>query len=119
MGIMAIPGILQVVITLAIFCVNAFALADAAMRPTAAFPAADKQTKPFWLIVLGLALVAGFVLGGGMSLLQGRIPVGGGLGLFTLICAIAGLVYVLGVRPAVREAGGNGRRSEGPYGPHW
>lgn len=36
---------------------SAWALVDCALRPARAFPAADRQTKPAWLIFLTLALV--------------------------------------------------------------
>lgn len=37
--------------------ISAWALVDCALRPAGAFPAADRQTKPAWLIFLTLALV--------------------------------------------------------------
>lgn len=82
-----------------------WAFLDAAVRPTAAFPAADKQTKKFWLILLGVLAVADLAgVGGGI------------LGMVTIIGIIAALVYLLDVRPAVRQYGGR-RGTQGPYGP--
>ena len=71
------------VIQLAIVLVKLFALIDAASRPAGAFTYADKQTKQFWLVILGLAVLSTFV------------------GFFTLIGLVAALVYLLDVRPAL------------------
>ncbi|HEX2174829.1 MAG TPA: DUF2516 family protein [Nocardioidaceae bacterium] len=81
-------GIL-LVITLALFAAKAFAFVDALGRPDQVFPAADKQTKKFWLLILGLFLVAHML---------DWSPVG----LLNLIGTIAALVYLLDVRPTVR-----------------
>ncbi|HEX4654377.1 MAG TPA: DUF2516 family protein [Mycobacteriales bacterium] len=71
------------VINVVLALIKLFALIDAATRPAGAFTYADKKTKQFWLIVLGLALVSTFV------------------GFFTLIGLVAALVYILDVRPAL------------------
>ena len=42
---------------------SGFALVDAAIRRDDAYRAADKQTKPFWLIILGLAVAVNFFMG--------------------------------------------------------
>lgn len=65
-----------------------WALADAITRPTAAFPAAGKLTKLAWVAILVAA-----VLLGGTNL----------LGLFSLIGTVAAIVYLVDVRPAVRD----------------
>jgi hypothetical protein len=76
------------------------ALVDAATRPAGAFVAADKWTKPLWM----LGLVLGFFL--------------------IFVGVIASIVYFVDVRPAVRLAGGGGpgrgggSSSDGPYGPY-
>jgi hypothetical protein len=72
---------------------------DAATRPAAAFVAAGKQTKQIWLAILGVALLLCLV--GAVS----------GLGQFGAIVAVAGIVYLVDVRPAVREM-----RPGGPWG---
>lgn len=68
-----------------------WALVDAVTRPAAAFLAAGKQTKPIWLAILGV------------SLLLCLIGLGGFLGFFGFIVAVAAIVYLVDVRPAVRE----------------
>lgn len=83
---------------------KAFALFDAARRSGQAFPAADKQSKKFWLIVLGLALAANLISPGA-------------LGLLTILGTIAAMVYIVDARPALVEVEGRGGRSNGPYGP--
>lgn len=95
------------------FAFKLFALIDAASRPAAAFPAADKQTKGFWLIVLGLAAA----WDGRFVLIYQRF-IFSPLSILPIVGIVAALVYVLDARPAVRAMGGgnNGRR-QGPYGP--
>ena len=77
-----------------------WALIDAVTRPSAAFVAAGKQTKPIWLGILGVAAAL---------TLTGNAPV---LGLFGIVVAVATIVYLVDVRPAVREL----RPGSGPYG---
>lgn len=91
-------------ISLAVLCLHVFALVDAAIRPAQVFPAADKQTKQFWLIILGLATAWQLFFGLFSGLFIGIIGV------------IAVIVYIVDVRPAVRSLG-RGGRSQGPYGP--
>ncbi|WNM36105.1 DUF2516 family protein [Streptomyces sp. Li-HN-5-11] len=97
---------------LLVMALAAFGLFDAAFRREDAFRAADKQNKVFWLIILGLALVVGVLF----SILS-FLPV---------IGVIASIVYIVDVRPALKQVsggrGGWGRRrgssSDGPYGPY-
>ena len=70
-----------------------YALVDACVRPTAAFPAAGKLTKIAWVAILAVA-----VLLGGRSV----------LGLFGLLGVVAAIVYLVDVRPAVKELRGGG-----------
>lgn len=88
----------------------AFGLADAAFRREDAFRAANKQNKVFWLIILGITLVVSYLF----SVLA-MLPIAG---------AVASIVYIVDVRPALKQvSGGGGRRSggsssDGPYGPY-
>lgn len=97
-------------LSLAILLFTGFAFVDAAIRREDAYRAANKQTKQFWLIILGIAVVVDLFLGG--------------LFFLVIIGLIAAIVYVVDVRPAVRQVsgGGRGRRrgssSDGPYGPY-
>jgi Protein of unknown function (DUF2516) len=69
---------------------RAWAVLDCVTRKAAAFPAADKLTKPTWLLIL---------VGGG---LLGTL-IGGPLYPISLVSVVAASVYLADVRPAVRE----------------
>ena len=91
------------------FVVEAWAFIDAIRRPAPAFAAASKQTKPIWLIILGVATLIG--LGGAV----------GDLSLFSIlpiIAFVAAAIYHTDVKPKVRQfkSGGSGSHM-GPYGP--
>ncbi|QES31582.1 DUF2516 domain-containing protein [Streptomyces venezuelae] len=96
-------------LSLALIVFSGFALIDAAVRREDAYRAADKKTKPFWLIILGLAFVVNLLF-----------PI---LSFLPIIGLVATIVYMVDVRPAIRQiTGGGGRRggssSDGPYGPY-
>ena len=95
------------VLMLAALVVEAWAFIDALRRPAAAFPAAGKQTKPIWLIILGVAVVIGIGYSalGGVSLIQ----------ILPLAAFVAAAIYLTDVRPKVKEF--KGGSSSGPYGP--
>ena len=93
---------------LAAFVVEAWAFIDAIRRPGPAFVAASKQTKPLWLVILGVALVIG--LGGAV----------GELTLFSflpIIAFVAAAIYLTDVRPKVTGYSGGSGTHQGPYGP--
>jgi hypothetical protein len=94
----------------AIFAVAAWALVDCLRRPARAFPAAGKRTKNLWTLILAVATVVAFI----------ALPIPGGYGLgssvfgfLSLIAAVAALVYLVDVRPAVAPYS----RRRGPRGP--
>ncbi|MET9221289.1 DUF2516 family protein [Streptomyces sp. NPDC088197] len=100
----------------ALFLFAAFAFVDAAIRREDAYRAADKNTKAFWLIILGIAAVV-------MKLFSV-------LSFLPVIGLVAVIVYMVDVRPAVRQITGprrggglrrrrgGGSSSDGPYGPY-
>jgi hypothetical protein len=90
--ISGLVGILGIVTLL----LKAFCLVDCATRRPDAFTAAGKQTKIFWLIILGIAVA--------WNLIVDINPIG----IVNIIGIIAALVYFLDVRPSVREASGGG-----------
>lgn len=94
-----------------IFAMCLVALVDAARRPPAAFPAAGKRTKTFWLVLLGVALAIAFI--------ALPYPLGiGGLGFFiAAMAAGAAGVYLVDVRPAVDPYSGGRGRGPGPRSP--
>ncbi|WP_233506991.1 DUF2516 family protein [Jiangella anatolica] len=84
-----------------------YAFIDALRVPKDAFPAAGKLTKPIWLAILGVALLVEIAL----------FPTP--LFFVNLLGVVGAAVYLVDVRPAVRQYGG-GRRNgthDGPYGP--
>lgn len=92
-----------IVLRIVMLAVVLWALIDAITRPTQAFALAGKWSKQGWLVVLGVAALVAVLLGFGF------------LGIAALIAA---LVYLLDVRPAVREYRGGGPNTRmGPYGP--
>ena len=104
-------GKLMYWVSWALLLFSLFALVDSAIRRDDAYRAADKQTKAFWLIILGLAAAVNFFMG-----ILDFLPI---------IGLIATIVYIVDVRPALRQVSGGGRRwprgrgssSDGPYGP--
>ena len=95
-------------LSIAALVVEAWAFLDAVRRPAPAFLAANKQTKPLWLIILGVATVIGLgysTLGGGGSF----------IGILPIAAFVAAAIYLTDVRPKVREF--RGGSSSGPYGP--
>lgn len=70
-----------------------WAVADCVIRKSSAFQAADKLTKPTWLLIL----IASGLLGTFVSAPLWPI---------SLISAVASAVYLADVRPAVREVTG-------------
>jgi hypothetical protein len=95
-----------VALALAAFIVEAWAFIDAITRPAQAFTAAGKQTKPIWLIILGVAVAVGLY----------AAAYGGAIGFLSVAAFVAAAVYLVDVRPKVKEFR-RGGRSNGPYGP--
>src|SRR5690349_12490455 len=92
------------------FIAQIVALIDALRHRPDAFVAAGKQTKQRWLIILGVAVAVGFI----------SLPIGpvnlGALNLLNLIAFVAAAVYLVDVRPALRQVSGRGGGRQGPYG---
>ena len=92
---------------LAAVVVEVWAFVDAVRRPAGSFPAAGKQTKQLWLIILGVAAVVGLAsVAYGVSLIS----------ILPIVAFVAAAIYMVDVRPKVREFKGGGT-SSGPYGP--
>lgn len=81
---------LALILSVALFAFQVWAFVDAASRRADAFVAADKLTKPAWLIILGLALVAHMLVWSPLSLLN-------------LLGAVAAIVYIVDARPAMQS----------------
>ncbi|WLQ41671.1 DUF2516 family protein [Streptomyces laculatispora] len=95
-------------ISTAMLVLAVVALIMAAVAREDAFRAAGKQTKPFWLIILGITVVVNL-----------WVPI-----IFVQIAGlIATIVFFVDVRPALKAVTGGGNRrggssSDGPYGPY-
>ncbi|MFB7498951.1 DUF2516 family protein [Streptomyces sp. NPDC056161] len=109
LGFAGFLGLLKIVL----MALAAFGLFDAAFRREDAFRAADKQNKVFWLIILAIALVVSYLF----SILS----------ILPIVGVVASIVYIVDVRPALKQVSGGGsgwgrRRggssSDGPYGPY-
>lgn len=79
-----------------------FAFFDAVRSPAQAFTVAGKQTKNVWLAILGISLAVIFAF----PLLIAKV-----------VGVVAAAVYMVDVRPAVRQSGRGRGPQEGPYGP--
>ena len=85
----AFDGFVYLVLFYGTLALTVWAFADAVIRPAAGFVAAGKLTKPAWLAITGVATLV---------LLWQRTP----LSFLGLPAVIAGVVYLVDVRPAVR-----------------
>ena len=88
-----LAGAILNVLSFAVLGVTLYAFVHAAMQRPDAYPAADKLTKPVWLVILGLT--------GLLSLL---LDITG-----TAIAAVAAGVYLVDVRPKLLEVQGKSR----------
>ncbi|AXK87538.1 DUF2516 family protein [Nocardia farcinica] len=85
-----LTGLILLVLWLAALGATIFALIHAIRQRPDAFTAVDKQTKPIWLAILGVAVL--------LLLLSA-----GGLGLLAFVSIIATGIYLADVRPKVDE----------------
>ncbi|MEU7566697.1 DUF2516 family protein [Streptomyces fradiae] len=91
---------------LAMLVLAVVAFVFAALAREDAYRAADKQSKSFWLIILGVTVAVDLFIN--FLVLQ-------------LAGLVATIVFLVDVRPALRQVSGGGRRgssSDGPYGPY-
>lgn len=103
MGIFAHPVVsFYYLIGWAILVLQVVALVDAALRPARVYVAAGKLTKPAWVSILAVSLVAVQAFGAGF-------------GIFGLAAAVATIVYYVDVRPALKAIGGGRSRSSGSW----
>jgi len=95
----------------AAFAIEAWAFIDAIRHPAGAYVAASKQTKPIWLIILGVALLIGI---GGVTQ---------EIGLFNsflalpIVAFVASSIYLVDVRPKIKGVRPRPGTRQGPYGP--
>jgi len=82
--------------SLAVLVLQGWALIDCITLPANAFEAAGKLTKQAWLAITAIALEVGMLFG----------P----LGILGLAGIVGSIVYMVDVRPAIREIQGGGNR---------
>ena len=90
LNLFEVQSAVALMVSLALFAFQAWVFMDAAFRRPDAFVAADKLTKPAWMIILGLALVAHMLIWSPFSLLN-------------LLGAVASIVYAVDARPAIQS----------------
>ena len=88
-----LAGTVLFFLTWAVFALGVYAFVHAALQRSDAYTAANKLTKPVWLIILGAATLLTLVLG-----IMGLI-----------ITACAAGVYLVDVRPKLLEIQGKSR----------
>jgi hypothetical protein len=86
-------GTVLFVLSAAVFLTTVYAFVHAAMQRSDAYTAAEKLTKPVWLVILGAAALLVFVLS-----VMGPV-----------IAACAAGVYIVDVRPKLLEVHGKSR----------
>jgi Protein of unknown function (DUF2516) len=90
-------NIVMFVLQIAVALTAVYAFVHAALQRTDAYTAADKLTKPVWLVILGLAVALSSILS----------FVFGVLGMAIAACAAG--VYLVDVRPKLLEIQGKSR----------
>ncbi|WP_446666306.1 DUF2516 family protein [Flexivirga sp. B27] len=94
-----------IVLGVALFAMQLFALVDCVRHRSDAFTAAGKLSKPAWLAITAVACIIGF-----LSLLS---P----LNIFEIAAVVGAGVYLADVRPALQQVTGRARdNNNGPYG---
>ncbi len=86
-------GYVLAVVQIAVLVTTVYAFVHAALQRPDAYTAADKLTKPVWLVILGVGVLLALVLG-----ITG-----------VAIAAVAAGVYLVDVRPKILEIQGKSR----------
>jgi membrane associated rhomboid family serine protease len=89
-----LAGTVLFVLHMAVFAVAVYAFVHAAMQRPDAYTAAEKLTKPVWLLILGGSAALSWLLGPGFG---------------SAIAAVAAGVYLVDVRPRILEIQGKSR----------
>ena len=93
MELQGLVGYVLFVLQIAVVVTAVYAFVHAAMQRPDAYTAADKLTKPVWLVILGIGVLLALVLG-----ITG-----------VAIAAVAAGVYLVDVRPKILEIQGKSR----------
>jgi hypothetical protein len=86
-------GYVLAVLQIAVLVTSVYAFVHAALQRPDAYTAAEKLTKPVWLVILGVGVLLALVLG-----ITG-----------VAISAVAAGVYLVDVRPKILEIQGKSR----------
>jgi hypothetical protein len=78
----------MLIVELVLIAVKIFALVNSLTYSAESYSAANKLTKPAWIIILGLGLAVQLVLGGPLAI-------------YNIAFTIAAFVYLADVRPAL------------------
>ena len=93
MELQGLVGYVLAVLQIAVLVTTVYAFVHAALQRPDAYTAAEKLTKPVWLVILGVAALLSWVLGvTGIA-----------------IAAVATGVYLVDVRPKLLEVQGKSR----------
>ena len=93
MELQGLVGYVLAVLQIAVVVTTVYAFVHAAMQRPDAYTAANKLTKPVWLVILGVGVLLALVLG-----ITG-----------VAISAVAAGVYLVDVRPKILEIQGKSR----------
>ena len=93
MELQGLVGYVLAVLQIAVVVTTVYAFVHAALQRPDAYTAADKLTKPVWLVILGVGVLLALVLG-----ITG-----------VAIAAVAAGVYLVDVRPKILEIQGKSR----------
>ena len=93
MELQGLVGYVLAILQIAVLVTTVYAFVHAAMQRPDAYTAAEKLTKPVWLVILGVGVVLALVLG-----ITG-----------VAISAVAAGVYLVDVRPKILEIQGKSR----------
>ncbi len=106
-GLFVVQFWLGLILGLVMLGCEVVAFVDCLRHRDDAFRAAGKLTKNKWLLITGIALVLGI------------LTVQNPIGFLGIIAIVGSAVYLVDVRPALRQVLGKARQSsnQGPYGP--
>ncbi|AGB20981.1 Protein of unknown function (DUF2516) [Mycobacterium sp. JS623] len=93
MELQGLVGYVLAVLQIAVLVTTVYAFVHAALQRPDAYTAAEKLTKPVWLVILGVGVLLALVLG-----ITG-----------VAIAAVAAGVYLVDVRPKILEIQGKSR----------
>lgn len=100
-----LQGSVILVLTAVSLGLTGFAAIDSLRHTKNQYLAVGRQTKVFWVAILGVAFLLAIV------------RIGAPTDLFNVVAVIAAGVYLADQRPKLKQVKG-GRGSSGPYGPY-